>query len=304
MSKPVKNREVSATAPDDVVRRLAEAERELADERRRRVEAEKTAAHLSEALDGMAQGLAYYDADDRLVYYNQQYLDTLPNLAPTIKLGMTFEEILRAGVSRGYVLEAEGREEDYIAERIDRRLSSSGAFDFLQKSGNWIRVDEKRSPTGGIVATRTDITDRKAVEAALTESNTRLAGVIENLPAAVVFENRAGEYLIANRVFRDWYGATGDDIIGRRQADYFTPEEAAYYRGLDQSVLNDGEIVVRELEVSYPDGETRFVQITKFPVSNAEGEIVGSGTIHHDLTDRQRATQIHNRERKPAAHYY
>src|SRR5690606_17946172 len=67
-------------------------------------------SRLYEALEAMSDGLAYYDAEDRLMVWNGQYARINPETADHRRQGIKFEQILRAGLDQGYYPEALGRE--------------------------------------------------------------------------------------------------------------------------------------------------------------------------------------------------
>ena len=78
-------------------------------------------SRLNEALEAMTDGLAYYDAEDRLMVWNAQYKRTNPEIADNLERGITFEQILRLGLDKGHYVEAIGREEEWLAERLSAR---------------------------------------------------------------------------------------------------------------------------------------------------------------------------------------
>ena len=51
-----------------------------------------------EAIDAMPDGMAFYDAEDRLVLWNQRYAEVNPELSSTLKTGMTFRQIIQIGL--------------------------------------------------------------------------------------------------------------------------------------------------------------------------------------------------------------
>ncbi len=125
---------------------------------------------LRNAIDAIGEAFVIYDADDRLVYCNEQYRELYQTSAPMIRQGVRFEDILRYGAERGQYLEAEGRVEAWIKERL--AAHQSGNTDLVQPLGNgrWVRIYERKTPTGHIVGFRVDITElvdaREAAERA------------------------------------------------------------------------------------------------------------------------------------------
>ena len=136
--------------------------------------ADKAHLQLVEAIETLSEGFVLYDREDRLVICNDKYREVYAASAP-IEAGMTFEQLLRRGVERGQYQEAIGREEAFIRERLEQHRNPPG-IPIEQELGNgrWLRILERRTRDGGIVGIRTDITELKRREAALSELNREL----------------------------------------------------------------------------------------------------------------------------------
>ena len=52
---------------------------------------------IREAIDAMPDGLAFFDAEDRLVLWNNRYDEVNPELSSNLQAGMTFREIIQIG---------------------------------------------------------------------------------------------------------------------------------------------------------------------------------------------------------------
>jgi len=116
---------------------------------------------LTEALEAMTDGFAYFDASDRLIIWNAQYKRACPDIAPFLAKGVTFEQILRLELDRGYYKEASGREAAWLAERLQDRRAADRVIEQAISDGRWLRVQDRRSAMGGTVSTIIDITDMK-----------------------------------------------------------------------------------------------------------------------------------------------
>lgn len=124
-------------------------------------------ARLSAAIDSIDDGFAYYDSDDRLVICNAKYKEIYSISAEAMRPGAKFEDIIQFGIAHGQYPEAIGREKEFFQERM--RAHRSGDIDIEQKLGNgrWLKISESRTPDGGKVGFRVDITELKnAMEAA------------------------------------------------------------------------------------------------------------------------------------------
>lgn len=127
-------------------------------------QATKANLRLIEAIESMSEGLTLYDAEDRLILTNSKYRQMRAGIADLIKPGITFEELLRAGVARGEYLAAIGREEAWIQERLERYRHPSGPFEQQLNDDLWLQISEYKTASGGTITIRTDITERKQVE--------------------------------------------------------------------------------------------------------------------------------------------
>lgn len=124
---------------------------------------------LTQAIETVSEGFVLFDADDRLVLCNRRYRNMHPNTRHLIVPGTTFEAILRAGVASLPPADAIGREEAWIAERLERHRHPEGTHEVQLGDGRWIHVAEKRTHDGGWVGVRTDVTRLKRAEAALQD---------------------------------------------------------------------------------------------------------------------------------------
>ena len=128
---------------------------------RKRAEAERESARqlLQTALDGMTDGVALYDKDERLVLWNEHYIRNFLALRGILKLGVTFPEIVRAIAARqGYV----GADEDFVAMRLGQfRALETAELQVRDSEGvHWLVARHYRTRDGGTLLVLTEITDR------------------------------------------------------------------------------------------------------------------------------------------------
>jgi hypothetical protein len=122
------------------------------------------------AIEAIPDGFVLFDGNDRLVFCNQRYRDIHPASANIIAPGVTFEEILRYGLKFGKYPEAEGKEEAWLQDRMQRHLAASSISEQQMPDGRWLRVLEQATPDGGHVGLRVDITGAKQQQKALEEA--------------------------------------------------------------------------------------------------------------------------------------
>ena len=143
------------------------------------------------AIEAIPDGFVLYDREDRLLTCNQRYREIYPLSSKAMVAGATFETILREGLSNGQHTGAKGREEDWLAERLEQHRNAEGTFEQHLEDGRWLRVIDQRTPDGGRVGLRVDITPIKEQQTALVEA--RLAAEAANRAKSAFLANMSHE---------------------------------------------------------------------------------------------------------------
>ncbi|MBW9064939.1 response regulator [Rhizobium herbae] len=123
---------------------------------------------LVDAIESISEGFALYDAQDRLVLCNNRYKEILyPGIAEAVVPGAEFETIVRKALQRGLVEDAKGREEAWLAARLEAHRNPKQTLVQHRSQDRWVQVNERRIAGGGTVAVYTDISAHKRHEAEL-----------------------------------------------------------------------------------------------------------------------------------------
>jgi len=137
---------------------------------------------LAEAIESISEGFACFDAEDRLVACNSSYRELLYHgLEVDLPTGTAFESIVRRAAEGGHIKEAEGRVEEWVAERL--RQHRNPGEPKIQQRGNdrWVMISERQTEEGGIVSVYSDITELKLREEDLTEKTAVLKALSTKL---------------------------------------------------------------------------------------------------------------------------
>ena len=122
--------------------------------------AESAHEALEDAIEALPEGFALYGADDRLVLCNQRYREIYPASAPAMTPGARFEDVVRYGLERGQYPQAAADPVAWLAERVRRHLNPSGEPILQELEGNrWLRIDERKTRSGGVAGVRADVTE-------------------------------------------------------------------------------------------------------------------------------------------------
>ncbi len=159
-----------------------------------------------------------------------------------------------------------------------------------------------RDETGriiGLVGITRDVTARKLAEQERERDRILLRTVIDLLPDAVYAKDTEGRKILSNRAdLAVVHAGQEADVLGKTDADLYTSDLAARFAANDRVILQEGHAIIdSELQTSSPDGSSRWWLVTKVPLRDPDGQIVGLVGVSHDITARKLAEQESERNR-------
>ncbi|MFI5400004.1 MAG: PAS domain S-box protein [SAR324 cluster bacterium] len=144
-----------------------------------------------------------------------------------------------------------------------------------------------------VIGSIQDITERRQGEDALRRSQRLLQTVFDAVPYRMFLRNRTGQYQLVNRAWSEEFGLPPGGAIGRsaldvlRSSSKFTPETLSRIEKLDKQVLETGlPAEVPEQPMSGRDGSPRVNRITRLPVQDEAGKVIGLVGMAEDITER------------------
>ena len=166
------------------------------------------------------------------------------------------------------------------------------------------------TPTGDIIRVCRDITDSKNVQqqlqqlnqaleakveertAALQEREQFLKTLLDTFPLSVFWKDRNSVFLGCNRLFLQHAGLESvPDIIGK--TDYDMPwgsTEAEAYRADDREVIESAAAKLGIIETQRTaDGKQIWIETSKVPLYDLDGQVIGVLGTYQDITDRRQA---------------
>ena len=114
---------------------------------------------LSGAFEATPNGLAYFDASDRLVFCNEAYQRGQAALGIKSEIGLTYAEILSRAVQAGAILAPATGEAEWMADLLRARREASSVREQQAPDGRVFQIFNNHTPDGGIVSSYTDITE-------------------------------------------------------------------------------------------------------------------------------------------------
>jgi len=129
----------------------------------------KSRSQLSQAIDSISEGFALFDADERLVLNNRNYLDGFPATGALIQPGERYSDIFRRAIAAGDIVTTPSTEPALRGE-LAERARALDAIEWEIAGGRWIRASDRTTSDGSIVCIHTDITEWKRRERALYDA--------------------------------------------------------------------------------------------------------------------------------------
>jgi diguanylate cyclase (GGDEF)-like protein len=187
------------TICDDVTHR-AKLEKAL------RVQTER----IEHAFAHMSHGLTMFDANERLIFCNRQYLDVYGLDPGLVKPGVTHRQIIAHWVASG---NAPGTSALDLYERRMREIRSGGNRPaFLNRAdGRVIQAISKLLPDGGWVSACEDVSERLRGEEALKHQNLVFDAALENMSHGLCVYDKDMRLLVRNNNYLKIYRLTPDE---------------------------------------------------------------------------------------------
>jgi len=124
---------------------------------------------LSDAIESISEAFSLFDADDRLITCNSKYRDLYAGSDVQLEPGTRFEDIIRAAATRGFIKYEPDSLETWLEKRLEKHANPGEPYEQERADGTWLKVSERKTDEGGVVAVFTDITEMKRREAELAE---------------------------------------------------------------------------------------------------------------------------------------
>lgn len=129
---------------------------------------------------------------------------------------------------------------------------------------------------------------RQSSETRLAAERDLLRTLMDNLPDQVFVKDAEGRILVCNAADAQIMGTTPEQAVGKTVFDFYPPDLAARYHADDMAVIQSGQPLINREEPSLdPAGRPRWVQVTKVPLRDHHGQVVGLVGIGHDITGRK-----------------
>jgi len=242
------------------------------------------------AFDPLPAGVVLYDAQDRLVFCNRRFREIYAGVADLLVVGTVYADITRAYYRRGLAVHNGLDEDAYVNARVEKHVNpDAGDVEILLEEGRYLLVADRKTPEGGVIGFRLDVTKRKTAERELAASEERFRSLLA-MSSDWYWEQ--DEHFQFSRISGGMSRATGIDASRRLGS----PRWDIPYLGISKEQMDEHRRGVeshqpfRDFQYAYaiPTGEICWVSISGEPVFTAAGEFNGFRGVGSNITEKRR----------------
>lgn len=108
---------------------------------------------------------------------------------------------------------------------------------------------------------------------------------LEHVPDFVFFKDADSHFIAASRSTARWHDREPAELLGRTDADYFAPEHAGAARADEEEIMATGRPILGRFEPTpFLDGRDGWIEVSKLPLRDETGAIVGTFGVGTDVT--------------------
>jgi PAS domain S-box-containing protein len=240
---------------------------------------------FQDVIDGMAGGIAIFDADERLIGCNEKYRRLFPELTDEelLKSGTRYENLARVAARRGLVIGADEGIEEQVKQRLVRFRTPVSPFEVARSDGTWIRSTNKRTIDGRTICVREDITDARRAEQALREAEWHYRGILDDLTDMFLRADMDGRVVMVSPSVKSLFGYEPEEFIGRKLVElYVHPVDRENYL---REIRERGRVTSHRTLVRRKDGREIWIATSGQYFYDTTGNVLGVQGTSRDVTN-------------------
>ena len=140
---------------------------------------------LRTAIDAIDEAFVLFDENDRMVFCNEKYRSLIPIDKRTDLHGKTFEELLYIRIKAGSYANLTNvpveEQKAWVRERMAIHNAGQQAIEQKLHDGRWLRIVDRKTPTGYTVGFRVDITHIKQMQEEAEAANRAKSNFLANM---------------------------------------------------------------------------------------------------------------------------
>ena len=250
----------------------------------------RSEGQLRDAIESFPEGIAVYDADDRLLVCNEIYAQVYGAGKTAAELPGTPYPVIAQNALTAEVIPSDyaDRRAQWLEERLARRRSGAGQVRQYQlRDGRSLQGLFVRSRGGGVVSMFADVTALRQAQDAYGQAVAEGKLVLDTLPVGVAFFS--GRIIVrCNQRLEQMLGYNPGELQGQSSRILYPSEALWHEAGEHYKLLTGGEVLEGEFKLRRKDGSPLWCRSVGRSVNPADPQ---SSTIvtYSDTSERHAA---------------
>ncbi|MBL9135140.1 MAG: PAS domain S-box protein [Verrucomicrobiales bacterium] len=235
-------------------------------------------------VEELPQNILRKDTRERFIFANSRFCETVERPLEEV-LGKTDFDLFPPELARKYQADDQKVMADGKTVRVtERNVTPDGAV-------HWVEVIKSplRDISGAVVGIQGifwDVTEPKRLQDALAYERDLLQALLDHSPDIIYFKDPQSRFLkVGKALARRFDIADPETLVGKTSAALLAPDRAQAVEEEEQRLLKTGEPIINKVEeLVDQSGRRSWTSVTKVPIYNRSGEILGLVGVFRDIT--------------------
>jgi len=244
---------------------------------------------MQNIIDLIPGGVWYKDTNNKIIKANIAAANSLGFESVKDIEGKTLEELFPDQTEESeeaYISDKEVIETKKPLRRIVNIERNDGKLTWLKREKIPVLNDSKECV--GVLVFTQNIDEMMSNKDELFKSKQILEQVFETIPQRIFWKDKDLKYLGCNKAFSDDLGLMDPEfIVGLSPDDVIENKaEAEFDQMTDNEVIRENKAILHARQPLTKNGKTNWVEISKIPLHDKDGKVMGLLGTYEDVTDR------------------
>jgi PAS domain S-box-containing protein len=246
---------------------------------------------INALMNNLSDHVYFKDRDSRFIRINKSLALSFGLDDPALAEGKTdFDFFTREHAQQAF-------EDEQAIVRTGQLLNTEEKETHPNRPDTWVSTIKLplTDNNGNIIGTfgiSRDVTKRKQAEEELAQEQYLMRTLMDNLPDHIYFKDHESHFLRVNKALAQFLGLNDPaQAIKKTDFDFFTGDHAQQAYEDEQKIIRTGQLLSTEEKETHHDRPDTWVSTIKLPLSDKDGNIIGTFGISRDITKNKLAEE-------------
>jgi PAS domain S-box-containing protein len=246
---------------------------------------------INALMNNLSDHVYFKDRESRFIRINKSLAFSFGLDDPALAVGKTdFDFFTGEHAQQAF-------EDEQTIIRTGQFLNTEEKETHHNKADTWVSTIKLplTDNDGNIIGTfgiSRDVTKRRLAEEELAQEQYLMRTLMDNLPDHIYFKDHESRFLRINKALAQFLGLNDPaQAIKKTDFDFFTGEHAQQAYEDEQKIIRTGQLLSTEEKETHHDRPDTWVSTIKLPLSNKDGNIIGTFGISRDITKNKLAEE-------------